>query len=216
MAAAYPGIRLQEAPMPRLPALAVAPLVALAVAAAPSTAMAKEIGRVRACGADGCRVVTQRVPDESVFETGALGEGPPGPQPFVVVRVDVHDGDGSLEPAWRFAFVPGPGMIRYEAEPGVFHWGTLGPDQARAMRRVVRGVRPWPPSRFSRDLRREPAPLVRAPVAARGRAGGGGDGDGGPVPAAAAGGAALAAVGLAAVAGRRRRARGAREGAGRG
>jgi hypothetical protein len=199
--------------MPRPPALAVVPLVALAaLAAAPCTTVAKEIGRVRACGADGCRVVTQRVPDESIFETGTLGEGPPAPQPFVVVRVEIRDGDGSVESGWRFAFVPAPGVVRYEAEPGVFHWGTLSPDRARAMRRVVRGVRPWPASRFPRDPREAaPAGVARAAETAPARvsaaAGRGGEGGTPPPGRLAAGGAALALVAAAATAGLRRRRR---------
>lgn len=195
--------------MRRTSAVALVPLVALAAAVtAPSTAPAKEIGRVRACGADGCRVVTQRVPDESIFDTGALGAGPPAAHPFVVVRIEIRGGDGTLESGWRFAFVPALGMVRYEAEPGVFHWGTLTPERTRAMRRVVRGVRPWPASRFPRDRRAAdgagaatstPARVATAAVADRG------DDEAPRSARVAAAGAAVAVVAAATVAGLRRR-----------
>ncbi|HSD82034.1 MAG TPA: hypothetical protein VLB47_15305 [Solirubrobacteraceae bacterium] len=182
-----------------------------ALLAVPAGAQAKEIGRVLVCGPDGCRNVTSRLPGEAVFETGALGDAAPRGRPFVVVRVGIREPGHGIVAGWKFLFVPAAGMVRYEAEPGVFHWGRPAPENAAVLRRLARGVRPWPASRMPRDPRPAPAaatapaaPAAAVPPAAS-TASGGGEGDGGPPVAAAVAAGALLAAGLGALGLLRRR-----------
>jgi hypothetical protein len=195
------------------PILPLAAVVALGAALAPPAA-GKEIGRVRVCGVDGCRDRTPVAPGEQAFETGALGGAAPRPQAFYVVRVDVRVPGQGLTSGWRFAFAPAAAAVRYEAEPGTFHWGRLSPAQAVPLRRLVRGVRPYPAARFPRTPRAAAAPTADAQPAAvvppsRGGTGGRGDSGGGDVATAGVLGAvaAAAALGACTAAGVRRRSR---------
>ena len=180
-----------------------------ALLAVPATAPAKEVGRVLACGADGCTNVTDRVPGGpdggGIFATGALGNGQPARHRFVVVRVAMRDPSNRLVDSWKFLFVPALDMVRYQPEPGVFHWGQLAPTEGAAMHRLVRGVKPWPAARMPVDDTPEPtspATVLRPAPEATATTD---DSAGPPLSAAVAAGAAAAMAAAGVAAARRRR-----------
>jgi hypothetical protein len=189
-----------------------ATIVAAALFAAPAPAAAKEIGRALACGKAGCVDVTKRLPKgdgeaEQLFGTGSLGAGRPEPHPYLVMRLKMGIPGRNLG-TWKFVLVPALGMVRYPVEGGQFHWGTLAPDEAAAIRRIVRGVPRWPASRMPRDpvptakpdTVSAAIPPARTATTPAGRS---------PLFALAAGALAAAALALAVV---RRRLRGRRSG----
>lgn len=156
-------------------------VIAVALAATPS-ALAKEIGSVKACGASGCTDVTDRGShDESTFAVGSRRGGPPDRRaPFYRVEITMRH-EGEDVPGWTFEFVPSLAVIRADDEYGRPAWYAVPRDQLAGLRRLVAGVRPFPARRLSIAAPKPPearvvetfAPAERASAPASSSDGGG-------------------------------------------
>lgn len=130
-------------------------LVPLALAglslALPAAADAKGLSAVSVCGAGDCREVRgherlMALMSSGVMEgTPSLAASRPRPAPFYRVRVEMSAPERSH--SWTSAFVPSSGLWRAEEQGG--RWVELPPAGAAALRRVARGLRPFPAPRIT-------------------------------------------------------------------
>ena len=173
-------------PPPQLLLLAIA-AVALGPAAAAS---AKEIDKVKVCGADGCHDVTDRA-SMAVTDGGPPTAWPDEATPFYRIKISVKGPEGEHVPGWSFLWVPAAELIAQEDGT----WTTPPSTTVDELKLLTRGVEPLPASKLEMPepvAEETPADAV-APVSPPG------DGDGGGPPTAvwvllAAGGLALIAL----------------------
>ena len=93
------------------------PLVLLAVAAVAlgpaAAASAKEIDKVKVCGADGCHDVTDRA-SMAVTDGGPPTAWPDTATPFYRIKISVKVPEGEDVPGWSFLWVPAAELIAQE------------------------------------------------------------------------------------------------------
>lgn len=181
-------------------------LVALALTA--PAAPAKQISQALACGASGCRDVTDRVGhDEAVLQTGAIDPGPTKRARFYRIRFRISNGDGSGQsfPGGRLLYVPSQRLTAsIDDSTGRRVWFRMSEASVRTFRRAVRGLAPLPAQRLplprvgGNVSTETPPPAVIAPPAQAERSGDGFDAWPGLVLLVPVGGA------VALLAGRRR------------
>jgi hypothetical protein len=164
----------------RILALPAAALVALALAA--PAAPAKEVTQGLACGASGCRDVTDRVGhDEAALQTGPIDPGPTSRSGFYRIRFRIGQG-GRSYPGWRILYVPAQRLTgSIDDATGRRVWSRMTEDSARIFRHAVRGIAPLPARRLPVPRRAAdapagaPAPEAVAPPAPAERSGDGSD-----------------------------------------
>src|SRR3954462_8903945 len=159
----------------------LAAAAALAALALPATALAKEPVRATVCGAGGCVTTHDRAAMLPLMEGGPPAAGPARGAPASRVRLAISAEHGGRPQAFTTWIFPALSLMRGSAGT----WLPLPDTTLAALRRLVRGLRPFPADRLPVAARPLPAATSTAPPA---RA------PGGPPWAILAGIAALAAV----------------------
>lgn len=121
-------------------------LAVAALAAAPSSALAKGATAAQACGADGCT----DVPRDTLGGTLAEGDPtdpPPAAAPFVEMRVTVMTGPHGERDRFAFDYLPSLGVTRpHDGDAG---WIKLYPDSRTALTRAVGATQLRPASELA-------------------------------------------------------------------
>ena len=170
------------------------PLLMLAIAAVAlgpaAAASAKEIDKVKVCGADGCHDVTDRT-TMAVTDGGPPTGWPDGATPFYRVKITMKEPGGASIPGWSFLWVPAAELIGQEDGT----WTRPPSTTVDELKLATRGIEPLPAAKLALP---EPTP-EETPAGAAAPVTPPGDDDGGGPPTAvwvllAAGGLALLAL----------------------
>jgi hypothetical protein len=103
---------------------------------------AKEPKKVELCGPAGCTAITDRSTLRAIPTGGeTLGE-PPALASFYTMRLTV--GAGPEEDSWRVYYVPSANAIAARDEAGKVSWFPIVGDAVSLMKRLVRGLQPFP------------------------------------------------------------------------
>jgi hypothetical protein len=124
------------------------PPVLLAVAALAlgpaAAASAKEIDKVKVCGADGCHDVTDRTTmavTDGGPPTGGLGEA----TPFYRVKIRMREPGGGSIPGWGFVWVPAAELIGQEDGT----WTRPPSTTVDELKLATRGIEPLPAAKLA-------------------------------------------------------------------
>jgi hypothetical protein len=179
------------------------PLVLLTIAAVAlgpaATASAKELAKVKVCGADGCQDVTDQA-TMAVTDGGPPTAWPDEKTPFYRVKISVKGEDGQVVPGWTFLWVPAAQKVKFEDGT----WGNPPSTTMDELDKLTRGIDPLPASKLTM-----PEPVKPAEIVAPAKAPPADDGGGLPtaiwvfIVAGVLGIAAVLARGAASVLGRR-------------
>ena len=123
------------------------PLVLLAIAAVAlgpaAAASAKEIDKVKVCGAGGCHDVTDRA-SMAVTDGGPPTAWPDEATPFYRIKITVKVPEGEDVPGWSFLWVPAAEMIAQEDGT----WTTPPSTTVAELEKLTRGIEPLPASKL--------------------------------------------------------------------
>jgi hypothetical protein len=127
----------------RFPLVARVALLALVWS---STAQAKELASFEACGASGCKAVTEPAALRALMKGLQLQGEPvttetPTPAPFFRLEFKVR-GDEGMTPSFTQYYVPSAGTIAIQFDPGSSSWVKVGALDA-LYRKVTSGVKPY-------------------------------------------------------------------------
>ena len=124
------------------------PLVLLAIAALAlgpaAAASAKEIDKVKVCGADGCHDVTDRT-TMAVTDGGPPTGWPDGATPFYRVKISMKEPGGESIPGWSFLWVPAAELIGQEDGT----WTRPPSTTVDELKLATRGIEPLPASKLA-------------------------------------------------------------------
>jgi len=126
-------------PLPQLVLLALA-AVALGPAA---TASAKEIDKVKVCGADGCHDVTDRT-TMAITDGGPPTGSPDAATPFYRVKISMKEPGGESIPGWSLVWVPAAELIGQEDGT----WTRPPSTTVDELKLATRGIEPLPASKL--------------------------------------------------------------------
>ena len=124
------------------------PLVLLAIAAVAlgpaAAASAKEIDKVKVCGADGCHDVTDRA-SMAVTDGGPPTAWPDTATPFYRIKISVKVPEGEEVPGWSFLWVPAAELIAQEDGT----WTNPPSTTVDELKLLTRGIEPLPAAKLA-------------------------------------------------------------------
>jgi hypothetical protein len=123
------------------PVLLAIAAVALGPAAAAS---AKEIDKVKVCGADGCHDVTDRT-TMAITDGGPPTGRPDEATPFYRVKISMKEPGGESIPGWSFIWVPAAELVGQEDGT----WTRPPSTTVDELKLATRGIEPLPASKLA-------------------------------------------------------------------
>jgi len=118
------------------------------VLAAP--AAAKELTQAQLCGPAACETVTDRDTLRALPMGGENVGTPPPASRFYVMRLTVREGDSGPTHTWQVYYVPSADMLAVRDEYGTIDWLPIYGDAIPLMKRLTRGLEPFPRPQLSR------------------------------------------------------------------
>ena len=151
-----------------------APVLAiLAALALPTAAGAKEVSSLSVCGPRSCHMIKDRAAMRAFPGGGYETLAPKSGGAFYKVNAHMRH-EGQDAGGFTVLYVPAVGLLRAEAEFGEHTWLEPAAATASALRRAVRGLRPYPADQLGPVREPSPAPAESLPARVSSPASGGG------------------------------------------
>jgi hypothetical protein len=151
-----------------------APVLAiLAALALPATAGAKEVASLSVCGPGSCHMIKDRAAMRAFPSGGYETLAPKSGGTFYKVNAHMrHEGEDAG--GYTVLYVPAVGLLRADSDHPRYRWLEPAAVTARALRRAVRGLRPYPADQLGPVREPSPAPAESPPARVSSPASGGG------------------------------------------
>jgi hypothetical protein len=120
-------------------------LLVLPIAGA-APAGAKEVAHAKVCGPSDCREVKDHDEQLALIEGGPPTAPPPKASPWYKAVVTIR-GDGE-RPTFTTALLPAAGLVRGDSEYGGYTWMSIAQDNASTVRKMTRGLEPFPAAKL--------------------------------------------------------------------
>jgi hypothetical protein len=152
---------------------ALVALAALAALAMPTAAGAKEVASLSVCGPGSCHMIKDRAAMRAFPSGGYETLAPKRGGAFYKVNAHMRQ-EGQDAGGYTVLYVPAVGLLRAEAEFSGHTWLEPAAVTASALRRAVRGLRPYPAGQLGPVREPSPAPVESPPARVSSPASGGG------------------------------------------
>jgi hypothetical protein len=151
-----------------------APVLALLAALAlPTAAGAKEVSSLSVCGPGSCHMIKDRAAMREFPGGGYETLAPKSGGAFYKVNAHMrHEGEDAG--GYTVLYVPSVGLLRADSDSPRYKWLEPAAATASALRRAVRGLRPYPADQLGPVREPSPAPAESPPARVSSPASGGG------------------------------------------